>query len=99
MSQERELTIRKLYMSLADKTLKDGTSVHLEGWVRSNRDNGTVGFIEFNDGSYFKNLQLVYSKDVEDYESVSHTKYGSAISVEGKIAITPANRQPFEIQV
>ena len=99
MSQERQTTVRSLYLQLSDKKLEDQSIVHLEGWVRSNRDNGSIGFIEFNDGSYFKNLQLVYSKDAKDYESISHTKYGSAILVEGKIAITPANRQPFEIQV
>ena len=99
MSQERELTIRKLYMSLADKTLKDGTSVHLEGWVRSNRDNGTVGFIEFNDGSYFKNLQLVYSKEQPHYENMVKAKYGSAIEVLGSIVLTPNNKQPFEVHL
>ena len=99
MSQERELTIRKLYMSFADKALKDGTNVHLEGWVRSNRDNGTVGFIEFNDGSYFKNLQLVYSKEETNYENMVKTKYGSAIEITGVIVLTPNNKQPFEVHL
>ena len=38
-------------------------NVELQGWVRTNRDNGSIGFIEFNDGTYFKSAQLVYSKD------------------------------------
>ena len=62
MSQERSLTNRKLFNSYFDKKLEDGTKITLEGWVRSNRNNGSVGFIEFNDGSYFKNIQIVYTK-------------------------------------
>nr|HPM08168.1 asparagine--tRNA ligase [Bacilli bacterium] len=41
--------------------LKQG--VYLEGWVKSNRDNKAVGFIDFNDGTNFKGIQLVYSRD------------------------------------
>ena len=72
--------------------------VTLQGWVKTNRDNGSIGFIEFNDGTYFKNVQLVYNKDSEDYEVLSKLKTGSAITVTGKIAFTPENKQPFEIQ-
>ena len=39
--------------------------VELDGWVRTNRNNGSVGFIELNDGTYFKNVQLVYNKGDE----------------------------------
>ena len=41
--------------------------VELDGWVRTNRNNGSVGFIELNDGTYFKNVQLVYNKGDESY--------------------------------
>ena len=46
--------------------------VELEGWVKTNRDNGSVGFVEFNDGTYFKNVQLVYNKDCKDYKEHRH---------------------------
>ena len=78
------------------ETLK---SVLLQGWVRTNRDNGAVGFVEFNDGTYFKNVQLVYSKDSKDYEVLSSLKTGSAITVTGEVKITPENKQPFEVVV
>ena len=74
-------------------------SVFLQGWVRTNRDNGAVGFIEFNDGTYFKNVQLVYSKDSKDYETLSSLKTGAAISVTGEVKFTPENKQPFEVVV
>ena len=73
--------------------------VTLQGWVKTNRDNGSIGFIEFNDGTYFKNVQLVYDKDSEDYEVLSKLKTGAAITVTGKIAFTPENKQPFEVVV
>ena len=73
--------------------------VTLQGWVRTNRDNGSIGFVEFNDGTYFKNVQLVYNKESKDYEVLSKLKTGSAITVTGRVALTPENKQPFEIQV
>lgn len=74
-------------------------NVKLEGWVRTNRDNGSIGFIEFNDGTYFKNVQLVYNKDSKDYKTLSSLKTGSAIGIVGEFKLTPENKQPFEIVV
>ena len=99
MSQERDITARKLFFDFYDNNLKDDTDVILEGWVRSHRNNGSVGFIEFNDGSYFKNIQLVYDKDNKDFEKISKIKYGSSIQVKGKVKLTPEMKQPFEIHV
>ena len=99
MSQERDITARKLFFDFYDNNLKDDIDVILEGWVRSHRNNGSVGFIEFNDGSYFKNIQLVYDKDNKDFEKISKVKYGSSIQVKGKIKLTPEMKQPFEIHV
>ena len=73
--------------------------IELEGWVKTNRDNGSIGFVEFNDGTYFKNIQLVYSKDIEDNEVCSSLKTGMAILVQGRFKLTPENKQPFEIEV
>ena len=99
MSQERELTARKLFFTYYDQKLAEDTSVTLEGWVKSHRNNGSVGFIEFNDGSYFKSIQLVYDKDNKDFESISKVKYGSSIQITGKVKLTPTMKQPFEIHV
>ena len=73
--------------------------VTLQGWVRTNRSNGQIGFIEFNDGTYFKNVQLVYSKDNKDYDTLAAFRNGCAIEVSGKVVVTPENKQPFEINV
>ena len=73
--------------------------VELQGWVRTNRDNGSIGFIEFNDGTYFKNVQLVYSPDCNNYEVVTALRTGAAIKVCGEVILTPENKQPFEIRI
>ena len=73
--------------------------VELQGWVRTNRDNGAVGFVEFNDGTYFKNVQLVYNNESGNYELLRSLKTGSAIKVVGKVVLTPENKQPFEIAI
>ena len=71
----------------------------LQGWVRTNRNNGQVGFIEFNDGTYFKNVQLVYSPNSKNYELISSYRNGCAIKVFGRVKLTPENKQPFEIDL
>ena len=96
---ERSLTNRKLFMSFYDGKLEDKTKVHLFGWVKSIRDNGSVGFIEFNDGTYFKSIQLVFLKENACYEAAKNTKYASSIEIEGTIKLTPNNPQPFEIEL
>lgn len=73
--------------------------IELQGWVRTNRDNGSIGFIEFNDGTYFKNAQLVYTVDTPNHDLLSRLKTGASITVIGKFKYTPDNKQPFEIEV
>lgn len=77
------------------KTLK---KVSIEGWVKSNRDNGNFGFIVFNDGSSCRNIQLVYKKEITNgFDELKRASTGSAIYAEGEILLTPNSKQPFEI--
>ena len=71
--------------------------VQISGWIRSNRSNNLIGFIEFNDGSYFKNIQIVYKKEINNFDVVTKIAIGTAICVIGKYVETPKNKQPFEI--
>ena len=96
------MTVRELYELLIDNNEieKDGLDyVELQGWVRTNRNNGSVGFIELNDGTYFKSAQLVYSKDNKDFDEYAKYGTGCALTVMGRLVLTPENKQPFEIQV
>ena len=95
-------TIRELYeaVNYGDQLMLDSIDeVELEGWIRTNRDNGSIGFIELNDGTYFKNIQLVYTNELSNHNEVSHYLSGTAVNVKGKFVLTPEGKQPFEIQV
>ncbi len=75
----------------------DGKPVTLQGWVRTNRNSKNISFIEFNDGSCFSNLQIVYSPEMEGYEQASKITTGSAIEVKGTVHATPEAKQPLEV--
>ncbi len=96
-------TVRELYEACyyGDQLLKDSIGeIELDGWVRTNRDNGSIGFIELNDGTYFKNAQLVYAQsEVNDFDKLTHLLTGTALSIVGRFILTPNNRQPFEIRL
>ena len=95
----QETILKELYHSFESHNLSDGLQVNLKGWVRTNRNNGSIGFIELSDGTTFLNVQLVYSKDqVDDFDSYSHYLTGSSLSVNGEVKLTPNMKQPFEIR-
>jgi len=71
--------------------------IHLQGWVRTNRSNNHIGFIELNDGTSFRNVQCVYDSSISQYNLIQGYNTGTAISVVGILKITPENKQPFEI--
>ena len=71
--------------------------VSLEGWVRTVRDSKTFGFIELNDGSFFKNVQIVFNDELNNFEDIRKLSISSSISVTGKLLITENAKQPFEI--
>jgi len=88
-----------LFKALSEGKISSYNKVELNGWVRTNRDNGSIGFIEFNDGTFFKNIQLVYHKEDNFYDSIKGVNTGAAIKVCGDLVLTPENKQPFEINV
>ena len=77
----------------------EGKSVTLEGWVRNNRNQSNFGFIDFNDGTYFQNLQLVYDKNNKQFDELSKIKVGSAIKVFGTIVKSEGSGQSHEMKV
>ena len=87
--------IKKLYR---DPKTYIGTTVTVPGWVRTVRDSKTFGFIELNDGSFFKNLQVVFDDTLENFKEVSKLSVGSSILVEGDLVETPNAKQPFEVK-
>lgn len=77
----------------------EGDSVSVSGWTRTLRCSKSFGFIELNDGSSFKNLQIVIEEDkLENYSEVSKLSVGSSVSVKGNLEFTPEAKQPFELK-
>lgn len=69
------------------------------GWVKTIRDSKALGFMQLNDGSFFKDLQVVFVEDkVENFREVAKLNVGSAVCVKGNLLLTPQAKQPFEIQ-
>lgn len=76
-----------------------GQQIELAGWVRTIRDSKTFGFIELNDGSFFKNLQIVFEEGViNNFREITKLPQGSSIKVRGELVETPGAKQPFELK-
>ncbi len=100
------VTVSDLYLLIRnpeDEEMKEILNsldeVFIQGWIRTNRDNGSIGFIALNDGTCFKNIQLVYDENTLNYKELAHQNTGAAISSIGKFVLTPEAKQPFEIRV
>jgi asparaginyl-tRNA synthetase len=76
----------------------ENQTVTIAGWIRTARHSKKVSFIELNDGSFFKNVQIVFDDTLENYAEISKLGISSAIIVEGKLELTPQAKQPFEIK-
>ncbi len=73
-------------------------TVLVSGWARTVRDSKSIGFMELNDGSCFKCVQIVFEDGkIENFKEIAKLNVGSAVTVEGTVVLTPEMRQPFEI--
>lgn len=90
------LMIKRLFAEsdrYADKT------VTVCGWARTIRDSKAFGFVELNDGSCFKSLQIVFEQNViPNFDEIAKLNVGSALVVTGRVVLTPQNKQPLEIK-
>ncbi len=83
----------------ADQERLGGQNVTVMGWARTIRDMKTFGFIELNDGSCFKNLQVVMDANVLDnFKEIAGQNVGAALIVKGEVVLTPGAKQPLEIK-
>ena len=91
----KRLELKKIFLSSTDYA---GKTVTVCGWARTIRDSKSFGFIELNDGSYFKNCQVVFAREnVANYDEIAKQNVGACLMVTGTLVLTPQNRQPFEI--
>ncbi len=89
-----KVTVRELYRK--EKELL-GKEIEISGWVRKLRDQKNFGFIEVNDGSFFKGIQVVYGAELENFEEISHLSISSSIRVEGVYQESQGKGQTAEI--
>ena len=88
-------TIKQLF---AQKPASDLNDITISGWVRTLRQSKTFAFMEVNDGTFFKNLQVVLGEDsLQNYKDVVRTGVGASVEVTGTLIITPDMPQPFEL--
>ena len=91
----KKIDVKQIYK---DPKQFDGKQVFVSGWVKSARGGKAFGFIDLNDGSCFKGIQVVFDAGViSNFDEVSKLNTGSSISVSGQLLLTPEARQPFEI--
>ena len=72
--------------------------ITIGGWVRSNRDSKTFGFLVINDGTFFEPIQVVYGDNLNNFDEICKINIGAALVITGTLVATPDAKQPFEIQ-
>ena len=91
-----EATVRQLYRETEQFADQEIT---VRGWIRTNRGSNKFGFIELNDGSFFKSVQVVYEAEfLENFSEISKAPISAALNVTGQFVLTPDAKQPFEIK-
>ena len=89
-------TVKSIYRNTAAYANKEVT---LGGWIRTMRVSKNFGFIELNDGSFFKNIQIVFEAErLKNYEEISKQNVGAALIIKGLLVETPEAKQPFEVK-
>ncbi|WP_368489180.1 asparagine--tRNA ligase [Clostridium sp. BJN0013] len=87
--------VKSLYRETEKFINKD---INISGWIRTIRDSKSFAFIELNDGSFFKNVQIVLDDKIENFKEIIRLPISSSLSVKGTLILTPNTKQPFEIK-
>ncbi|MBR0599137.1 asparagine--tRNA ligase [Sinanaerobacter chloroacetimidivorans] len=92
----KDIQLKQLFVSTDDYT---GKEIIIRGWVRTNRSSNKFGFVEINDGSYFKSVQVVYEEAfISNFDEIAKAPISAALCVTGELVLTPESKQPFEIK-
>ncbi|MBW9145440.1 asparagine--tRNA ligase [Clostridium sp. CM027] len=90
-----KLLVKQIYR---EKEKYEDQVVSISGWIRTLRSSKAFGFIEVNDGSFFKNIQVVFEEGLENFAEIAKLPISSSLTIEGKLVVTPEAKQPFEIK-
>ena len=88
------LDLKDIYKDYKSYLNKD---IEIQGWIKNHRKQKEFGFIDFNDGTYFKNMQVVYDNELSNFEEISKMHIGSAVTVKGTL-IESQGKQDFELK-
>ena len=91
----KNVLVKDLFRNLSNY---EGKEIQVSGWVRTIRDSKNFGFIEINDGSFFKNVQIVFESNLSNFEDIRKLSISSSIIVIGTVVKTENAKQPFEIK-
>ena len=92
----KDIQVKELFRNSAEYADKEIT---VRGWIRTNRGSNKFGFVELNDGSFFKSVQVVYEADkINNFTEISKAPIAAALKVTGTLVLTPDAKQPFEIK-
>lgn len=92
----KDVQLRQLFVNTDQYA---GKEVVVRGWIRTNRSSNKFGFVEINDGSYFKSVQVVYEGEIiANYDEIAKAPISAALCVTGELVLTPEAKQPFEIK-
>lgn len=90
------ITVKEI---LTEKNKYANTNVTICGWVKTIRASKNIGFIELNDGTCLKNLQIVFDAgSIDNFKEISKENVGAALKIQGTLILTPEAKQPCEIQ-
>ncbi|MGL4623574.1 MAG: asparagine--tRNA ligase [Culicoidibacterales bacterium] len=89
------VAIRKLYRQTESFI---GQTVKVSGWIRTNRDQKEFGFIMLNDGTFFQGVQVVYTNELHNFESIAKFGVSTAVTVIAEVVATPNAKQAFELK-
>ena len=92
---DKNILVKSLYRNTSDYLNKE---ISITGWIRTLRASNAFGFIEINDGSFFKNIQVVFDNKLSNFKEISKLPISSSLKVIGTLVETPNAKQPFEIQ-
>ena len=92
----KEVLVKELFSGAKELF---GKEILIKGWIRTNRSSNKFGFVEVNDGTFFKSVQVVYEQDnISNFEEISKAGVAAALEVYGVLIETPEAKQDFEIK-
>ena len=87
--------IKEIYRE-TDKFMEK--KIVISGWIRTIRSSKAFGFIELNDGTFFKNLQIVFEEGLPNFQEIAKLNISTAVTVEGTLVESPGSNQAFELK-